>query len=114
MTVTPQDALAAHFAAVAAGDMNGLLDGYAEDAVVLTSQGPLEGRGGVQTFFTNALAALPGAQFSLKNGAYSADAALVHWSADSPAGRIEDGVDTFVFRDGKIRLHSVHFTVQAT
>ena len=34
------------------------------------------------------------------------------WTAESPAGRIDDGVDTFVCEDGLIKLQSASFTVQ--
>ena len=112
MTRSPQETLAAHFEAIASGDINRLLADYSEDATILTGQGALEGRPGVQAFYTNALQSLPGAQFSITDAMYSSDAALVHWTAQSGAGRIDDGVDTFVFQDGEIRLHTVHFTLQ--
>ena len=112
MTRSPQETLAAHFEAIARGDIERLLADYSEDATILTGQRVLEGHSGVQEFFTNALQALPGAHFSVTDATYSSDAALVHWTAMSGAGRIDDGVDTFVFEEGDIRLHTVHFTVQ--
>jgi hypothetical protein len=36
----------------------------------------------------------------------------VEWGAGSGGKRVDDGVDTFVFADGLIRLQSAHFTVQ--
>jgi ketosteroid isomerase-like protein len=112
MTRTPQETLAAHWDALASGDLRHLLADYTEDATILTGQGVLEGHSGVQAFYTNALESLPGAQFAVTGAAYSNDAALVHWTAESGEGRIDDGVDTFVFEGGNIRLHTVHFTVQ--
>jgi hypothetical protein len=32
-------------------------------------------------------------------------------TADSASTRIEDGIDTFVFRDGLIRVQTVRYTV---
>ena len=112
MTRSPQETLAAHFEAVASGDMERLLADYSEDATILTGQGVLEGHSGVEEFFTLALRSLPGAQFAIIDTTYSSDAALVHWTAESGAGRINDGVDTFVFKDGDIHVHTAHFTVQ--
>jgi len=37
---------------------------------------------------------------------------LFQWTLISPAGRVNDGVDTFVFADGVIRLQTSAFTVQ--
>ncbi|MFL6134850.1 MAG: nuclear transport factor 2 family protein [Nocardioidaceae bacterium] len=112
MTRSPQETLAAHFEAIASGDIDRLLADYSEDATMLTEQGSLAGHPGVQAFYTNALQSLPGAEFSITDATYSSDAALVHWTAHSGGGRVDDGVDTFVFQDGEIRLHTVHFTVQ--
>lgn len=112
MTRSPQETLAAHFEAIASGDVDGLLADYSEDAKILTGQGVLEGRAGVEEFFTRALQSLPEAQFDVTDTTYSNDAALVHWTAESTAGRIDDGVDTFVFENGDIRLHTIHFTVR--
>ena len=112
MTRTPQETFTAHFDALASGDIGRLLGDYSEDATILTGQSVLTGRSGVEAFYLNALQSLPEAQFSVTDATYSGDAALVHWTAQSPSGRIKDGVDTFVFRDGDILLHSIHFTVE--
>ena len=112
MTRTPQETLAAHWDALASGGMGHLLADYAEDATILTGQGFLKGHSGVEAFYRNALQSLPGAQFSVTGATYSDDAALVHWTAQSSEGRIDDGVDTFVFKEGNIGLHTIHFTVQ--
>ena len=112
MTRSPQETFAAHFEALESGDVRRLLADYSEDATILTAQGASEGHPGIEAFFTNALQSLPGAQFSITDATYSSDAALVRWTAQSGAGRIDDGVDTFVFQGDKIRLHTLHFTVQ--
>jgi len=35
----------------------------------------------------------------------------LEWKARSSAGNVEDGIDTFVFRDGMIRVQTVRYTV---
>jgi hypothetical protein len=35
---------------------------------------------------------------------------LLEWKADSESTRVEDGIDTFVFRDGVIRVQTVRYT----
>jgi hypothetical protein len=36
---------------------------------------------------------------------------LLEWAADSEPTRGEDGVDTFVFREGLIRVQGVRYTL---
>ncbi len=36
----------------------------------------------------------------------------VEWAADAAASRADDGVDTFVFRDGLIHAQTLHYTLQ--
>lgn len=59
MIRSPQEVFSAHIAAVTDRDVTAILQDYREDAVLLTPQGAMEGRSGVETFYTQALAALP-------------------------------------------------------
>ncbi|MEU6812939.1 hypothetical protein ABZ920_28955 [Streptomyces sp. NPDC046831] len=36
---------------------------------------------------------------------------FLQWSATGPHGRVEDGVDTFVFRDGLIQAQTLRYTL---
>ena len=36
----------------------------------------------------------------------------LEWAAVSSATRAEDGIDTFIFRDGTIRPRTVRYTMQ--
>ena len=36
----------------------------------------------------------------------------MEWAADAAATRVEDGLDTFVFSDGLIRVQTVRYTLQ--
>jgi ketosteroid isomerase-like protein len=98
--------------AVNTGDLAAILKNYADDAVVLTPQGPLEGKPGVEAFFRQAFSLLPQAQVSAKQVVSTEAALLVWWGAESPKGRVDDGVDTFVFERGLIKLQSISFSPQ--
>jgi hypothetical protein len=37
---------------------------------------------------------------------------LLEWKATSAGSKVEDGIDTFVFRDGLIRVQTVRYTLQ--
>ena len=112
MTRSPEDAYRAHLLAVNTGDLEAILKNYADDVVVLTAQGPLEGRTGVEAFFEQAFSLLPQVRVSVKQVVSSGAALLVWWGAESPAGRVDDGVDTFVFEGGLIKLQSISFSPQ--
>jgi hypothetical protein len=44
-----------------------------------------------------------------EEAAHGSDA---EWGAEGGGNRIEDGIDTFVFRDGLIRVQTVRYTLQ--
>ncbi len=112
MTRSVEEVFRDHVDSVNSGDMQAILADYADDAQVLTAQGPLKGKAGVESFFTQAFSLLPGAQIAVKQTVAGEHSLLVWWGADSSAGRIEDGVDTFVIEDGLITLQTPTFTFQ--
>ena len=112
MTRSAQEVVEAHLAAVAKGDLVTILKDYRDDVVIVTPQGVLEGHSGVEAFFTQALTALPGLKLSPKSIVYARDVALLLWTATSTAGRVNDGVDTYVLEDGAIKFETVAFTVE--
>ena len=58
------------------------------------------------------LADVPDAAWNLKTQIYEDDVLLLEWAADAAATRVEDGLDTFIFRDGLIRVQTVRYTLQ--
>jgi len=114
MARTPQEIFEHHAQAIGAGDLDGMLADYAEDAVLVTPQGSVQGRQAIGEAFTGMLAQLPHATFDMYNQVYADDVLLVEWAASGPTGRITDGVDTMVFRGDEIRVQTVRFTVQPT
>ena len=98
--------------AVTEGDMPRVLKDYSDDAVLLTPQGALLGHEGVESFYAQALAMLPGLQLSATSVVSGGNALLVNWTASSSTGSISDGVDTFVFADDSIKVQTSCFTVQ--
>ena len=37
---------------------------------------------------------------------------FLEWTADSAATKADDGLDTFIFADGLIRVQTVRYTIQ--
>jgi hypothetical protein len=112
MTRTPQEVFDHHAQALGAGDLDGIVADYADDAVVISPSGVKRGQDGVRDAFTQLLADLPDAGWQLKTQIYEDDVLFLEWAADAAATRVEDGIDTFVFRDGSIRVQTLRYTLQ--
>jgi hypothetical protein len=111
MTDSPEAVFERHVAALMAGDLDSLAADYSEDALIITSDGEFRGQAGVREVFTPLMQALPEPTLEAKVAAFADDALFLRWSADSAANSVSDGVDTFVFADGKIRLQTISCTM---
>ncbi len=114
MSRTPQEVFQHHAEALGAGDLDGIVADYAEDAVFITPAGVKRGKDGIREAFTQLLADVPDAAWELKTQIYEGDVFFLEWAAVAAAAKVEDGIDTFIFRDGLIRLQTVRYTVQRT
>lgn len=94
MTRTPEEIFSDHFEALSKKDVPLILQDFAQDATVISPQGPLQGLAGVEAFYTQALAGLPGIDFTIVSKVFGADALQVRWTGRASAGRVDDGVDT--------------------
>jgi hypothetical protein len=81
-------------------------------AVFITSRGVLRGKEGVRAGFIQLLSDLPNASWALKTQIFDGDLLFLEWAADSAATHADDGVDTFVFRDGLIRVQTARYSVR--
>ena len=111
-TRTPQEAFQHHAEVLIAGDLEGIVSDYADDAVFITPAGTLHGKDGVREGFTKLLADLPSAEWAVPTQIFEGDVLFIEWSAHSEKTKVEDGIDTFVFRDGLIRAQTVRYTLQ--
>jgi hypothetical protein len=112
MTRTPQEVFAHHGRALAAGDLDEIVVDYAGDSVLITPAGVARGKEGIRAAFAKLLDDLPNAAWDLKKQIFDGDLLFLEWAADSAVNRVEDGVDTFVFRDGMIWAQTVRYTPQ--
>ena len=118
-TRTPQEVFQHHAERLIAGDIEGILSDYSEDAVILLSpllspDGVKRGKAGVRETFVKLFADLPNARWEVPTTLFEGDALFLEWKAKSAASYADDGVDTFVFRDGLIRLQTVRYTLKKT
>ncbi|HUK72748.1 MAG TPA: nuclear transport factor 2 family protein [Streptosporangiaceae bacterium] len=112
MTRTPEEAFNHHAQALGAGDLDEIVADYTDDAVLISPAGVKRGKDGVRAAFIQMLADVPNANWDLKTQIYENDILFLEWAADAATTRVEDGIDTFVFRDGMIRVQTVRYTLQ--
>ena len=114
MARTPQEVFQHHVEALGAEDIDAIVSDYADDAIFITPEGALRGKDGVREAFGKLTSEVPGARWELPTQIYEDDILLLEWKATSPDSKVEDGIDTFVFRDGLIRVQTVRYTLQRT
>jgi ketosteroid isomerase-like protein len=114
MARTPQEIFQHHAEALGAEDIDAIVSDYADDAIFITPDGVLRGKDGVRKAFEKLTSDVPGAEWALPTQIYEDDILLLEWKATSAESKVEDGIDTFVFRDGLIRVQTVRYTLQRT
>src|ERR1700753_1811985 len=110
MTRTPQEIFAHHGKALAAADLDEIVVDYADDSVLITPLGVSRGKDGIRKVFAKLLEDLPDAAWDLKTQIFDGDVLFLEWAADSAVNRVDDGVDTFLSRDGMIRAQPLRYT----
>ena len=111
MARTPQEVFQHHGEVLMAEDLDGIVADYADDAVFMTPDGVKHGKDGVREGFEKLISDIPGAKWELPTMLFEDDILLLEWKAESENVKVEDGIDTFVFRDGLIRVQTVRYTL---
>jgi ketosteroid isomerase-like protein len=114
MARTPQEIFAHHASALMAADVDEIVADCTGDAVFITPSGVLQGKDGVREGFLSLLRDLPEATWDVPTQLYAGDVLFIEWSAVSKAGRVTDGIDTFVVTDDGIRAQTVRYTLEPT
>lgn len=114
-TRTPQEVFDHHGSTLGAGDLEGILEDYSDDAVLIVQSKVYRGKDGARQVFIQLLQDVPDAEWDLST-VFEEDVLYLEWSAvsESAGHRVDDGIDTFVFKDGQIRVQTVRYTVQPT
>jgi ketosteroid isomerase-like protein len=114
MSRTPQEIFAHHAEALMAGDLDGIVADYTDDAVFISPRGVQHGKDGVRAAFETLLSDLPDAKWDVPTQFLEGDVLFITWSAVSSGTQALDGVDTFVFTDDGIRVQTVRYTLERT
>jgi ketosteroid isomerase-like protein len=111
-TRTPQEVFQHHAETLIAGDLEGVVSDYADDAVILSPGGVKKGKAGVRETFIKLLDDLPSAKWEVPTVLFEGDILFLEWKAHAEKTYADDGVDTFLFRDGKIQAQTVRYTLK--
>ena len=111
MARTPEEVFQHHAQALGAGDLDEIVADYSDDAVFITPAGVRHGKDGIRAAFTQLLADVPNAVWELKTQIYEGDVLFLEWAADAEKTHVEDGIDTFIVRDGLIRPQTVRYSL---
>lgn len=110
-TRTTQEVFDHHVQALIARNLDEVVADYAENAFIITPEGVTRGRPAIRGLFANLLEALPNAQFAAKTLIIEGEVLFLEWTADSARNKVNDGVDTFLIRNGQIQAQTVKFTL---
>lgn len=109
---TPEEVFADHLVRLGAGDIDAAVQNYADDAIFVTLDGVLVGRDGIRTGLARLVDAVQSDAEWTQEKQFAGNVLLLKWTVKSPTARVRDGVDTFVFRDGRIVTQTADFTLE--
>jgi len=101
---TTKDVLNHHLEMFGDGDLEGLMTDYADDAVLITQDGTVEGHGEISAMYEELLPEFDdeSVTFSLDDQTVVDNYAYIVWHAETPENEYEFASDTFVVQDGEI------------
>jgi len=93
-----------HLDALARGDLEGVMNDYADDSVVITPDGPLRGRDEICKLFGKIVRDMlpPGSDYQLLRQDVEGEVAYTVWRGSSERFNFLIGTDTFIIRNDKI------------
>lgn len=85
---------------------------FSEEIVLLTGYGTFRGLDGVRDKVRLLGEQLPEGRFAYRTVLVEGELGFLEWTAAAPNGaRVEDGADSYLIRDGRIRAMTIHYTV---
>ncbi|GAB3164370.1 nuclear transport factor 2-like protein [Telluribacter humicola] len=84
----------------------------AEDKVLLTNYGNFYGHDGVRQAAALLARQLPDGTYEYKIKQCHGAVCFLHWTGNSKETAIEDGADSFLIENGKIKVQTIYYTVK--
>lgn len=110
-TRTPEEVFAHHGQALGAEDLEEIVADYTDDAILVVQKQVYRGKDGARQVFTRLLGDVPQATWEL-DPVFADDVLYLEWKAAGGGRKVEDGIDTFIFAEGMIRVQTVVYSVQ--
>lgn len=88
-----------------------LLRNYAPDLVVLTGHGVYRGHDGLRQLAELLRRELRNCTYEYHTRLVEGDVAFLEWTARADGARVDDGADSYVIRNGRIVVQTIHYTV---
>ena len=85
---------------------------YAEEVVLLARSGVYLGHEGVRRSAHLLYAQLPCARYQYRTKLVEGETAFLEWAAHCPTAGVEAGADSFLIRNGRIVVQTIHYTVR--
>jgi ketosteroid isomerase-like protein len=111
MARTPEEVFAHHGQSLGAEDLEEIIADYADDAILVVQRKVYRGKDGAREVFTQLLSDVPQAEWELDQ-TFADDVLYLEWKATGGGRKVDNGIDTFIFKDGMIRVQTVVYTVQ--
>ena len=106
MPSTTEEVMGHHMGAMAATDVDEIMADYADDAVLFSPDGTIEGKAAITEFFTGFMTLLTPeflANFVMGSQQVNGEYGYLTWSV---TGAVPLGTDSFHVVDGKIKMQS--------
>lgn len=84
----------------------------AEEIVLLTNFGVFHGHQGVREAAELLEKELPNGTFNYKVKLCHDNICYLHWTGDSEEASIEDGADSYLIENGRIKIQTIYYTVK--
>jgi hypothetical protein len=99
-----QEVLDHHWETFVSNDLEGVMEDYTEESVLITPNATYSGLEEIRGNFINAFKAFPtgSAKLTLNNSIVVQDVGYILWEADAPEFNLTYATDTFIIRNGKI------------
>lgn len=93
-----------HLEALQGGDLDGIMDDYVEESVIIQGDNVTRGLEAIRAVFQGAVSAGAFGAIEMKHQVCDGEIGYMVWAVP---GMIPFGTDTFVIRDGKILVQTV-------
>ncbi|MDQ3605893.1 MAG: nuclear transport factor 2 family protein [Gemmatimonadota bacterium] len=113
MTRSAADIFDDHLARADRGDVDGdIAANFALDCVLLTTYGRFDGHAGVRAAAALLAQQIPEAEYQYIQRTVHGEVAFLEWTAVGHGAFVRDGADSFLIRQDRIQVMTIHYTIE--